>query len=295
MFFRKLKTKLQERRGASITFALLLFLVCAVVGSVVLTAGTAAGGRVSLMTEQDQRYYAVSSAAGLFRDALDGQTWTVTRAETCLESVTTVSTLVNGQDPVIQTGPAAYVDGNTIYSATISSGGAPKEIASSDRSASILSEAILQYVFGTGEHFADSMGYVSVPGRGGLPSWTLTVAPAAGSTVDVITVEVTGEMRADGSIVFTFVNKAAAGEDTFTLQLTLTAVISDDSAAPKQTRTAVVPGDPNYVSPVSEDVVDGEGEVIGTRVTTVQRTHVVNAKTTSITWTAGDVRKVVTP
>ena len=35
-----IRTKLNSQRGASITFALLLFLVCAVVGSVVLTAGT---------------------------------------------------------------------------------------------------------------------------------------------------------------------------------------------------------------------------------------------------------------
>lgn len=62
--------KLQSRRGASITFALLIFLVCAVVSSVVVVAGTAAAGRMSNLAESDQRYYAVTSAAGLLRDKI---------------------------------------------------------------------------------------------------------------------------------------------------------------------------------------------------------------------------------
>ena len=65
--------KLRSDRGASITFALLLFLVCAVVSSVVIVAGTAAAGRMSELAEMDQRYYAVTSAAGLLRDELCGE------------------------------------------------------------------------------------------------------------------------------------------------------------------------------------------------------------------------------
>ena len=76
---RKLHNKLRSRRGASITFALFLFLICATVGSVVLAAGTAASGRLSQTPETDQRYYAVSSAAELLRGALDGQTTTSVR------------------------------------------------------------------------------------------------------------------------------------------------------------------------------------------------------------------------
>ena len=62
--------KLRSRRGASITFALLLFLVCAVVSSVVIVAGTAAAGRMSRLAEMDQRYYAVTSAAELLQNML---------------------------------------------------------------------------------------------------------------------------------------------------------------------------------------------------------------------------------
>ena len=66
-----IRNKLRSRRGASLTFALLLFLVCAVVGSVVLTAGTAASGRMSQIAEMDQRYYSVHSAARLLIDMME--------------------------------------------------------------------------------------------------------------------------------------------------------------------------------------------------------------------------------
>ncbi|MBR1561236.1 MAG: hypothetical protein IJ646_13460, partial [Clostridia bacterium] len=64
---RTVKNKLGSQAGASITFALLIFLVCAVVSSVVVVAATAAAGRMSQLPEMDQRYYAVTSAAGLLR------------------------------------------------------------------------------------------------------------------------------------------------------------------------------------------------------------------------------------
>ena len=74
----QIKTKLRSRRGASITFALLLFLVCAVIGSVVLVAGTAAAGRLSKTAEMDQRYYSVTSAAELLIDKIAGDDNSVT-------------------------------------------------------------------------------------------------------------------------------------------------------------------------------------------------------------------------
>lgn len=66
-----IRNKIRSRRGASLTFALLLFLVCAVVGSVVLVAGTAASGRMSQIAEMDQRYYSVNSAARLLIELME--------------------------------------------------------------------------------------------------------------------------------------------------------------------------------------------------------------------------------
>ncbi len=67
---KRIRRKLNSRKGASITFALLLFLVCAVLSSVIIVAATAASGRMSRIAESDQRYYAVTSAAELLIDAL---------------------------------------------------------------------------------------------------------------------------------------------------------------------------------------------------------------------------------
>ena len=64
---KRIGRKLGSKRGASITFALLLFLVCAMVSSVVIVAGTAAAGRMSEIAMMDQRYYTVASAAELLQ------------------------------------------------------------------------------------------------------------------------------------------------------------------------------------------------------------------------------------
>ena len=65
--------KMRSGKGASITFALLLFLVCAVLCSVILAAATTASGRMAGIAETDQRYYSVTSASGLLRDLLSGK------------------------------------------------------------------------------------------------------------------------------------------------------------------------------------------------------------------------------
>jgi len=73
----RLRQKLTSQSGASITYALLLFLVCAVVSSVVLAAGTAASGRMSKSVENDERYYSVTSAAEFLKKQIDGKTVTL--------------------------------------------------------------------------------------------------------------------------------------------------------------------------------------------------------------------------
>ena len=68
-----IRKKLRSEKGASISYALILFLVCAAAGSVVLAAATAAAGRLGGLAEADQRYYSVTSAAELLRDKYDGE------------------------------------------------------------------------------------------------------------------------------------------------------------------------------------------------------------------------------
>ena len=75
------RRKIESQKGASITFALLIFLVCAVVSSVVIVAGSTSAGRMSQIAEFDQRYYAVTSAAKLLKSDIDGKTLVVTYVE----------------------------------------------------------------------------------------------------------------------------------------------------------------------------------------------------------------------
>ena len=72
-----IKNKIRSRTGASISFALLIFLVCAVISSIVIVAASAASGRLSTVREMDQRYYAATSAAEALRDAFDGKSVTL--------------------------------------------------------------------------------------------------------------------------------------------------------------------------------------------------------------------------
>ncbi len=79
---RMISKKLRSSKGASLTFALLAFLVCAVISAVLLASASAATGRLSNLAETDQRYYAVTSAAQLFCDTLENQEFTIQRTHT---------------------------------------------------------------------------------------------------------------------------------------------------------------------------------------------------------------------
>ena len=81
--------KLHDRSGATLTVALLFFIMCAAVGSVILAAATTSTGRLAELQASDQNYYAVVSAAKLIRDEIDGQTIGVKQTETKTTTVTT--------------------------------------------------------------------------------------------------------------------------------------------------------------------------------------------------------------
>lgn len=65
-----LKNRVRSERGASLSFALFVFLVCAMASAVVLSAATAASGQYVELGKSDQRYYAVVSAANLLRGSM---------------------------------------------------------------------------------------------------------------------------------------------------------------------------------------------------------------------------------
>ena len=121
----KLKQKLKSQTGASITFALLLFLVCAVVGSVVLTAGTAAAGRLSELAESDQRYYSVTSAAQLLRTMVEGETVTIVKTEKSADA----SADSSSDDPARDTAYPIYTINGEAINASVKLDSLPKDAA----------------------------------------------------------------------------------------------------------------------------------------------------------------------
>lgn len=77
----RIMMKMRSERGASITFALLAFLVCAVLSTVIIVASTTAAGRVSKLTETDKGYYSVTSAAEMLENILGNETVTILKEE----------------------------------------------------------------------------------------------------------------------------------------------------------------------------------------------------------------------
>ena len=65
-----LKRKLNNNEGASLMVALLFFVMCATIGSIILAAATASSGRVKNLKADDQAYYVNSSAVNLLGDIL---------------------------------------------------------------------------------------------------------------------------------------------------------------------------------------------------------------------------------
>lgn len=62
------RQKLHSQRGASVVMALMFFLICLMVGGVMLTAASANAGRLSHLRKNEQAYLSLSSAARLLRD-----------------------------------------------------------------------------------------------------------------------------------------------------------------------------------------------------------------------------------
>ena len=87
--------KLKSEEGASLSFALLLFLVCATAGGVILAAGTTASGRFSELSKMDQRFYGVASAATLLEKELSGKTVSIVRTKV-LKKEETISVAPEG-------------------------------------------------------------------------------------------------------------------------------------------------------------------------------------------------------
>ena len=68
-----IKQKWNSTSGASLLIALFFLLLCAIVGSIILTSASVASGRFANLKEVEQSYYSVSSASKLLKAELEGE------------------------------------------------------------------------------------------------------------------------------------------------------------------------------------------------------------------------------
>ncbi len=291
--------KLRSRKGASITFALLAFLVCAVISAVLLASASAAAGRLSGLADSDQRYYAVTSAAQLFCDELDGQSFTIKREYKHVTKSWAEYEVVEGLEVQIGSGDGInaklYNDTLTIRNVLLPRA-EPKlydirrEILNADgsvtkttpnnqpdtiKSLSLLSEAAMYYVMqGKTDEVIWELGELARTTEfdwGGNP---LLIEATETGTLDAacLKVYVFATMAPTGDITLEFRN---VDGEPFTVYVTLAASVSGDR-------------EPNEDTKTTYSVGAGSRENSYKMTTTTTQTM---TKTETISWTVKDVQK----
>ena len=78
--------KLKSSRGASILFAILVFMLCILAGTSALTAASANAGRYTHLEEDQRKYLSVASAIKMFKSEFAGKTFEASFTHTKTES-----------------------------------------------------------------------------------------------------------------------------------------------------------------------------------------------------------------
>ena len=226
-------SKLKSESGASISFALLLFLVCAVVSSIVIVAGTTASGRLSQMAEMDQRYYAVTSAARLLNDLIDGKSVTVEiQDDVTYDKNRTVTKTVHTKSIVVDEDTVKIIEKSTeMKDGTKTDDSAPLTLTVLERAASELAESV------SAAGGSATPVVMNLALNGGLDDDTLAA----------LQMQVTKMQYADGTLEFVVTN---GGDNPYTLGLTFTMtkdtkivqqtnVIHEDGGKTETTKTRI--------------------------------------------------------
>lgn len=191
------KKKLRSDKGASITFGLLLFLVCAVVSSVVLVSATTAAGRMKGIAETDQRYYSVTSASELMKDLIDGESASVVKVTSTTEGKS--GTYVFDK-PAYEVGDSDFGSGSTA-SPVRSGAGVKPEFRSITQAAA--------YLYSSKDLNEDTEGSVSIG--------TYKLASGLGdeNNPDPLEVHVKANVLSDGSIECWVESRESEGGNRF--------------------------------------------------------------------------------
>ena len=290
---RKPNNVLRSRTGASITFALLLFLACAVVGALVLTAGSAAAGRVSNLAQSDQRYYSVSSAAGLLAQELSGKTVKIVQEREVTTDVTTsykvdlgsTGSVVTPVGESTTTREASYKTKVNDFLITnyLSSYDPNDDVGgtalSAEAQASFLNARAAILLFGQdGSEIlccndkAMKASMKTGTEQSGELALYHSISMADDEADDQLTVTGKYYVQSDGTMIFTLTNQGDANE-RYSLRITLTPTINETQSDKTTESTSRSYTDNGYT------------ETVTTVTTTV--------KTSEITWAVSGVEKVV--
>ena len=282
---RMMSAKIRSNRGASLIFALLLFLVCTVIGSVVLAAGTASAGRMSKLGESDQRYYSVASAAQLLARELTDKEIRIVR--TRQETETTKYDIEDDKlTPKAGFPEKTYAYETTLYRRNTTDTGeyifeSVKKVTDTDQpfysttdDRSFLSERAVNYLFGSqncNNDIAMGLSFSSSKNKN-EESGTFTMEHSNNNEI----LKITGKynVEKDGTIILTLWDKITEeASQHFSLVITL---------QPEFHETERTFTDNTDSSPKPDP--DSPGSYIATTVTTT-------IKTSDVTWKLGTITK----
>jgi len=203
--------RVSSEKGASVTVALLFFLVCAMIGSVVLTAGTAAAGRINRLATAEQRHSAVVSAVSLISEKIEAAENKISVLRFSKKDVTTQYTITAGVPSVTSADESELydhtygsdMDGNAIY-----------------RGRFLAGDEALNLVFGASPNATGGEGVWNSLKANGLPEISsgiesvFYVQPGFGIEEDPeLKVKVTAVLGTDKKLTLSFEN--AEGEDKY--------------------------------------------------------------------------------
>ncbi len=234
-----LRNKLKSNTGASISIALLLFLVCTVVGAVVLTAATASAGRVSQLAEADQRYYSVTSAAAFLQKELNDKPVTIRREEIYESTVTTTygtSDITDaegnkiGEEPTVTVGDPVHVEPYPAYKTYVE-----ETEYSGSLSLSFLEREALYLLFGDAVSLdAAAMNNSFNHEKAAEP---FTLEPTGFPEKSDLKITGTVTLCADGTMELRLQNYETTEKNPYMMKLTLTPAITETEETTSKTKT----------------------------------------------------------
>ena len=271
--------KLQSKKGASLSMALLIFMVCVVTGAVVITAASAASGRVARQAEMDARYYNVSSAAELLSAELGdaSQSLEVVRTREDKTITTTVySVNAETQTPTLKEGPETVTAKDyPLYETKI--GNYSKESTALNpivSAMSFLTKETIYLLFGDADDWGTTYNTATAYRQGIIAHQEDPIEFTISLGENGPTAYASAQLRQDGALIIMISDGNDSDDDYYAVKLTLRPNVENKE----------VVGEPVVEGP---DSVTTDDETIVTTTTTQLRT-----RTTTVTWAVTGMEKL---